>query len=118
MRRIKKIEAQIDQALGTFELHQEIEKALEIYTEAESQLTMLPIKPDHAAYTEQQRVVSYCLMRKGNILRQLGKHGEALAVSEQELAAARASEDEITLARSLMSNGTDPTSCAEIWKKV
>ena len=47
------------------------------------------------------------LMRQGNILRQMGKSGQALALSEREIAAARASQNGITLARSLMSNGTN-----------
>ena len=57
---IKDIENQIEEALWASELHDEIEKALYLSTE-------------EPAYTEQQRVLAYCLMRQGNILRQIGK---------------------------------------------
>ena len=104
---IKEIENQIEEALWSLELHDEITKALEIYLEAESKLDALDLTVENPAYSEQQRVLSYCLMRQGNILRQMGKSEEALALSEREIAAARVSDDEITLARSLMSNGTN-----------
>ena len=67
----------------------------------------LGISVDDPAYTEEQRVLSYCLMRQGNILRQMEKPQQALEISEREISAARASGDEITLARSLMSNGVN-----------
>lgn len=105
--RIKEIEQQIEQALWDLEVRDEIEKALEIYQHAESELAALDLTMKSPAYAEQQRVLSYCLMRQGNVLRQMDKPAEALALSERELAAARASGDEIMLARSLMSNGTN-----------
>jgi len=46
-------------------------------------------------------------MRQGNILRQMGQTLEALELGEREIPAAQASGDELTLARSLMSNGTN-----------
>jgi hypothetical protein len=51
-------------------------------------------------------VLAYCLLRQANILRQTGHPEEALQVSEREIEAARNSEDDITLVRSLMSFGT------------
>jgi tetratricopeptide (TPR) repeat protein len=105
--RIKEIEQQIEQALWDLEARDEIEKALEIYQNAESKLAALDLTLKDTAYAEQQRVLAYCLMRQGNVLRQMDKPEEALALSERELAAARASGDEIMLARSLMSNGTN-----------
>lgn len=105
--KIKEIENQIEKALWEVELNEELEKALEIYQDAEAQLEKLGINADNPAYAEQQRVLSYCLMRQGNILRQMDKPQEALALGEREIAAARASGDEITLARSVMSNGTN-----------
>lgn len=104
---IEEIENQIEEALWSLEMRDEKEKALEIYLEAETKLDALAITMEKSAYYEQQRVLSYCLMRQGNILRQMGKSEEALAISEREIAAARVSENEITLARSLMSNGTN-----------
>jgi len=105
--KIKEIENQIEKALWEVELKEELEHALEIYQEAEAKLETLGIEADNPAYAEQQRVLSYCLMRQGNILRQQEKPQEALVLGEREIAAARASGDEIALARSLMSNGTN-----------
>jgi tetratricopeptide (TPR) repeat protein len=104
---IKGIENQIEGALWALEVHDELEKALEAYQEAESKLTALTLTADNPAYVEQQRVLAYCLMRQSNLLRQLGKPEEAFALCERELTAARLSGDEITQARSLMSNGAN-----------
>jgi tetratricopeptide (TPR) repeat protein len=104
---IKNIEAQIEKALWEHEVHNQLAEALQVYQEAENKLDNLGIDPSHPAYAEQQRVLSYCLMRQGNILRQQGKPEQALAMGEREIVAARISGDEITLARSLMSNGTN-----------
>ena len=105
--KIKEIENQIEEGLWVFELHEQLEKALEIYQVAETKLEALGLSEDSPDYTDQQRVLSYCLMRQGNILRQIEKPQEALALGEREISAARASGDEITLARCLMSNGTN-----------
>lgn len=105
--KIKEIENQIEEALWASEVHKELEKALEAYRDAEAKLAVLDITANNPAYTEQQRVLSYCLMRQGNILRQQDKPQEARALGAREITAARASGDEITLARSLMSNGTN-----------
>jgi len=107
MDEIKTIEDQIEKALWSLEQAGEIEGALAAYREAEEKLGALGIATDDSAYPEGQRVLAYCLMRQGNILRQQGKAEEALALGEREIAAARASGDKITLARTLMSNGTN-----------
>ncbi len=104
---IEEIENQIEEALWSLELHDEIYKAFAVYLEAESKLEDLDVTKESPAYFEQQRVLSYCLMRQGNILRQMGKVQESLALSEREIAAARISGNDIALARSLMSNGTN-----------
>lgn len=105
--KIKAIETQIEAALWDSEVHEDLEKALQTYQEAESKLEALGIGADNPAYPDQQRVLSYCLMRQGNLLRQLNKPQEALELGKREIAAARASGDEITLGRALMSNGTN-----------
>lgn len=104
---LEAIEDQIEEALWQLEIHDELEKALVLYQDAETQLAALGLGSEDPAYAEGQRVLSYVLMRQGNLLRQLGKPDEALALSERELAAARASGDEIMLARSLLSGGTN-----------
>jgi len=103
----KEIETQIEKALWGLELKDELDKALVIYQDSELKLEELGISADSLDYAKQQRVLAYCLMRQGNLLRQMEKPQEALALGEREVAAARASSDEITLARSLMSNGTN-----------
>jgi tetratricopeptide (TPR) repeat protein len=105
--KIKDIESQIEKALWDLEVHDELDKALMVYQDSEAQLVALGVHADHPVYAEQQRVLSYCLMRQGNILRQMEKLQEALVLGEREVDAARASGDEITLARSLMSYGTN-----------
>ncbi len=104
---IKDIENHIEKALWDLELHDQLDQALGIYQEAEAKLSAMSIDIRAPAYLEQQRVLSYCLMRQGNILRQKARPQEAFALGEREIAAARASMDEITLARALMSNGTN-----------
>ena len=101
------IEAQIEKALWNLEIQDKLQEALDVYLNAESQLEKLAITSEHSAYPEQQRVLSYCLMRQGNILRQIGQMEQALKLGEREIAAARASGDNLMLARSLMSNGTN-----------
>jgi tetratricopeptide (TPR) repeat protein len=107
LEKIKELENQIEKALWDLELHEQLEQALVVYQDAEAKLKQLSIDVDNPAYAEQQRVLSYCLMRQGNLLRQMEEPQEALALGEREIIAARASGDEITLARSLMSNGTN-----------
>jgi hypothetical protein len=113
---IQGIEKQIEQALWDLEVHDKFKEALEIYQDAESKLTALELRLEDSAYAEQQRVLAYCLMRQSNLLRQMDKSAEAFALSERELAAARLSGDEITLARSLMSNGANYIVAREIEK--
>jgi tetratricopeptide (TPR) repeat protein len=105
--RIKEIEAQVEKALWELEIKGHLPEVLIIYRDSETELESLGIEVTHLAYAEQQRVLAYCLMRQGNILRQQGKLQEALTLSEREIIAARASGDEIALARSLLSNGTN-----------
>ncbi len=104
---IKDIENLIEKALWELELHDQLGQALASYQDAEARLASLGLNVNDPAFGEQQRVLSYCLMRQGNILRQMDRSQEALALGEREIASARASGDEITLARSLMSNGTN-----------
>ena len=104
---IKVIEQQIDKALWDLEIKEQLDPALKVYQESEGKLLELVIAPDDPEYADQQRVLAYCLMRQGNILRQLGKPQQALALGEREVAAAQASCDQITLSRSLMSYGTN-----------
>jgi tetratricopeptide (TPR) repeat protein len=113
---LKAIEDQIEDALWKLEVHDELEKALAVYLEAEAKLDALGLSSEDPACAEGQRVLAYCLMRQGNILRQLKKPGEALALSERELAAARLSGDEIMLARGLLSNGTNRIVSGEVDK--
>ncbi|MBU7029807.1 MAG: hypothetical protein HXS48_22930 [Theionarchaea archaeon] len=102
---LKQCEERIEKAL-LLEQSGQLNEALTVYREVEVVIEALNITPGDLLYAEKQRVVAYCLMRQVNVLRQLGQVKEASALSERELSAARASQDEITLARSLMSHGT------------
>ncbi len=107
IKKIEEIEEQIEKTLWGQEMQDDIKKAMENYKEAEAKLDTLGLTIEDPAYAEQQRVLSYCLLRQGNILRQMGKADEAFALSEREITAAHASNNDITLARSLLSNGTN-----------
>ena len=104
---IKQIEDQIEEALWNFETAGENRQALSAYQQAETRLEALGISAGEADFAEYQRVLAYCLMRQGNILRQSGQNQEAMALSEREIVAARACGDPITLARSLISAGAN-----------
>lgn len=105
--RIRGIEDEIEEALWALDVPGDFEAAFSAYCEAESKLQALGIGADDPAYGEQQRVLAYCLMRQGNVLRQMGEPERALKLGRRELAAASASGDDIALARSLISNGTN-----------
>ncbi len=106
-REIKDIDDQIEKALWELEIPNKLDEALKVYQQAEARLANLPIRTGDPDYAGQQRVLAYSLMRQGNILRQMGETEQAAILSKRELSAARLSGDEITLARSLMSNGTN-----------
>jgi hypothetical protein len=104
---IKQYEDRIENALWSLEVLGDIDGALAVYQAVEADLEALSITSDHIAYSEGQRVLAYCLLRQSNIHRQLGQTTEARELGEREVVAARASDDQLTLARSLMSNGTN-----------
>ena len=72
-----------------------------------------PQSPDHA---ERYRVLSYAYLRMGNVLRQLGRQDEALESGEKELACARSSGDDLTLARTYMNFGATLLTSGEVAK--
>ena len=111
---IKACEERIESALWSFEVPGELEEALAVYREVENELDALDISAGQITYSEVQRVKAYCFLRQGNVLRQTDRAQEALGVGHRELEAARASGDELTLARSLMSNGTNLIVAGEI----
>jgi tetratricopeptide (TPR) repeat protein len=104
---IQQYEDRIENALWSYEVKGQLEDGLNEYRAVETDLAALSISSDQAAYSECQRVLAYCLMRQGNIHRRMGQTSEALELGEREITAAQASGDELTLARSLMSNGTN-----------
>ena len=110
---IQQCEQQIEAALWSLEVPGENEKALEAYRQVQVRLDQLPIPAEGVEYQDHQRVLAFCLMRQANILRQIGQTREAYDLSQQEIAAARRSGDEIALARSLMSNGASHLAAGE-----
>jgi len=111
---IKTYEKEIEQILTALEQANKLSEALSAYRAVEAKIETLALTPNHPAFKEQQRVLAYCLMRQANLLRQMGEMQEAEVVSERELAAARASAHDITLARSLMSRGATALARGEI----
>lgn len=104
---IKRCEGEIEAALASLEQSGQLNEALAAYRAVEAKLEALDLASEHLAYAEKQRVLAYCLMRQSNILRQIGQAQEAVELSEREITAARASGDDVTLARSLMSYGAN-----------
>ena len=111
---IKACEERIESALWSFEVPGELEEALAVYREVENELDALDISAGQITYSEVQCVKAYCFLRQGNVLRQTDRAQEAFGIGQRELEAARASGDELTLARSLMSNGTNLIVAGEI----
>ncbi|MFX1534123.1 MAG: hypothetical protein ACFFDI_07810 [Promethearchaeota archaeon] len=112
---IKQLKADVEEALNSYELKNQLKPALKVYQEVETKILALKgITSEHEAYSEQQRVLAYALMRQANILRQLGEMNEASEVTKREITAARASGNDLTLARSLMSFGTTCAASGEV----
>lgn len=105
--KIKQCEARIEEVLWSLEVAGDNKGALEAYKAAEAELRALLADAAPSEMAETQRVLAYCLMREGNVLRATGHPDEAGRLSEEEIETARASGDSITLARSLMSHGTN-----------
>jgi len=111
---LNRFEDELENILNQYELPGRLNDALTAYRAIEEKMKELRVTGEHPTYLAYQRVLAYCLMRQGNILRQLGKPGESMALSELEIAAARASGDQITLARSLMSIATNQIVAGQI----
>lgn len=111
---INHCQTQLDSALTHLEQEGRLDEALEIYGTVEAQLNRLNLDVNHPHYRDKQQVLAYCLLRKGNIVRQYGKIKEAITIGEKELIAAQAARDTITLARTLMSVGSTLLSAGEI----
>lgn len=105
--RIKECEEQADRALWSLEVAGKSAEALAVYEQTSADLEQVLAQCDSATTRDAQRALAYCLMRQGNMLRVLGRAEEAACLSEREIAMARASGDALTLARSLLSYGTN-----------
>jgi hypothetical protein len=88
--KIKQCESRIEQALWSVEVVGDNEGALEAYKAAEAELRALLADAAPSEMAETQRVLAYCLMREGNVLRVVGRAEEAGRLSEEEIEAARA----------------------------
>ena len=101
--RIRECEERAEKALWSLEVAGRSAEALAIYEQASADLEQVLAHCDSATAQDAQRALAYCLMRQGNMLRVLGRAEEAARASEREIAAARASGNPLTLARSLLS---------------
>jgi tetratricopeptide (TPR) repeat protein len=103
--RIEEAEARIDTTLEDLEKQQKTEEALKRYQVEVAVLEALETDPQGPDDAERHRVLAYGYLRMGNVLRQLGRADEALEAGEKELYHARASGDDLTLARTYMNFG-------------
>jgi tetratricopeptide (TPR) repeat protein len=101
-----RFDARMDTILVTLERPGRVEAALAAYREVEREVLAQTLTPHDSGYVTQQRMLAYVLLRQGNLLRQLDRGPEALALAERELTAARASGDALTAARTEFSLGT------------
>ena len=98
-------EAQIEGAHADLERPGRLSEALAAYEAIEGQLARLEMLPVGRAHPERGRVLSTCLGRQAEILRQLGRVSETEEVAVRQLAAARQAGDLLTLAHALLSSG-------------
>lgn len=114
MKNLAKLERIIEAALAEQEKGGNLEGALSVYLNVEEKLLEYDPAQNQSLESERQRLLAYCLMRQGNIQRQLGNPEAASSLAQRELSAARASGDPISFARSLMSVGTSRVLQGEI----
>jgi len=111
---IHQLEAEIEAALESCEENEQFDQALDSYRQVEAKLLALELAPGEPGYQAQQGVLAYCLMRQANLLRIAGQKGEALALGQREIAAARASGDDLALARSMINLGATLIASGEL----
>ncbi len=115
LKTVKEIEDKIEEALNKYEMKEEYERAVDEYRKLEKSLTSIPINDSEPEqFKEYHRVLAYLYMRESNVLRSLGEAEEAIKIQKLEIEAARKSEDEITLARSLFSTAVQDISSGNI----
>lgn len=102
---IQQLEAEIEATLETDEQNERFDQALDKYRQVEAKLLALGLRPGEPDYQAQQGVLAYCLMRQANLLRISGQKADALTLSQRGIAAARASGDNLALARGLLNLG-------------
>lgn len=105
---IQQIEQKIEAALQQYEMKENLDQALEIYLDVEKELMNLqPISKGTQSYLEYNRVLSYVLLRLGNIYRVMKLIDKSVEIGKREIEASRNSGEEVTIARSLLSNGAN-----------
>jgi tetratricopeptide (TPR) repeat protein len=103
---LKAIGDRAEAALGRLEHDNRWAEALAIYQSAGAEADALELARAHPAYAAGQKLRAYLYLREANALRALGRPAEAAPLAEQELTAAMASRDGLTIARAMLSLGT------------
>lgn len=103
---LKAIGDRAEAALGSLEHDNRWAEALAIYQAAGAEVDALGFDRQHPAYAAGQKLRAYLYLREANALRALGRPAEAAPLAEQELTAAMASRDGLTIARAMLSLGT------------
>ena len=104
IKRIKKIEQSIEDALWASVTDEDHEKALGEYERAKQGLEALQDLPD-VAERERKRVLSYCLMRINDALERLERSEGSIQRAKQSLKLAEESEDRAQTLRSRLALG-------------
>jgi len=100
------LEARTETALGSLEQAGRWDEALAIYQTAGAEVEALGLKRGHPVYRAARRLRVYLYLREANALRALGRQPEAAPLAGQELSAALASGDRLSIARAMFSLGS------------
>jgi tetratricopeptide (TPR) repeat protein len=112
--RLGELEARTEAALGTLEAEGRWGEALAIYRTAGAEVEGLGIGRKDAAHRAARKLRAYLYLREANALRALGRQAEAAPLADQELSAAMASGDHLSIARAMFSLGTTCVANGEV----
>jgi tetratricopeptide (TPR) repeat protein len=105
-RALDDLEVRTEAALGALEQEGRWAEALEVYAGAGAEVDALSIPRGDPAHKPARKLRAYLYLRQANALRALGRHAEAAPLADQELSAAMASGDHLSIARAMFSLGT------------
>ncbi len=108
------LERRTDEALGRLEQDGQWVEALARYQAAGAELDALGIPRRDPTHKAARRLRAFLYLREANALRALGRHAEARPLADEELSAAMASGDRLSIARAMFSLGSTCVANGEI----